>query len=132
MALSEFEIIQHYFSNINFHSSANGTVVQGAGDDSAIIHIPDTHDLVFSIDTQLEGVHFPAGANAGQIAQRAFRCAISDLAAMGATPFCFTLALTIPAVDSSWLQSFSKGLQNVAQEFSCSLVGGDTTKGPLA
>jgi len=132
MALTEFEIIRRYFSDLVFHSPSVATVTLGVGDDCAIIHIPETQDLVFSIDTQLEGVHFPVGADAEQIAQRAFRCAISDLAAMGATPLCFTLALTLPSADETWIQSFSLGLKNAAREFSCSLVGGDTTRGPLA
>jgi thiamine-monophosphate kinase len=132
MALTEFEIIQRYFSDIIFPSTSAGTVSLGVGDDSAILHIPDTHDLVFSIDTQLAGVHFPAEANAEHIAQRAFRCAISDLAAMGANPLCFTLALTLPVADEAWIRAFSLGLKNAACEFSCSLVGGDTTKGPLS
>jgi len=136
MALSEFEIIRRFFldikPDITFPSANTGTITLGVGDDGAIIHIPETHELVFSIDTQIEGVHFPAGADAGQIAQRAFRCAISDLAAMGATPLCFTLALTLPSPDENWIQSFATGLKNAAQEFSCSLVGGDTTKGSLS
>lgn len=129
--MNEFEIIRQYFSDITF-SPSTGAVTLGVGDDAAIIHIPETQELVFSIDTQLEAVHFPASAKAEQIAQRAFRCAISDLAAMGATPLCFTLALTLPAADEAWLKAFSRGLKNVAQEFSCSLVGGDTTRGPLS
>lgn len=132
MALTEFDIIRRYFSDITFSSASAGTITLGVGDDSAIIHIPETHDLVFSIDTQLENIHFPAGADAGHIAQRAFRCAISDLAAMGATPLCFTLALTLPAADERWIQSFSAGLKNAACEYACSLVGGDTTQGPLS
>jgi len=130
MALTEFEIIRRFFSDILPDNTASITL--SIGDDCAIISIPETQELVFSIDTQLEGVHFPFAANAEQIAQRAFRCAVSDLAAMGATPLCFTLALTLPSADESWLQSFSAGLKNVAKEFSCSLVGGDTTKGPLS
>lgn len=131
MALSEFDIIRRHFSDIVFPAAGAGSVVLGVGDDSAIIQVPEMQELVFSIDTQVEGVHFPSGANAGEVAQRAFRCAISDLAAMGANPLCFTLALTLPTADATWLESFSRGLKNVAQEFSCSLVGGDTTKGPL-
>ena len=131
MALSEFDIIQRHFSDIVFPSANTGTLVLGVGDDSAIIQVPETQDLVFSIDTQVEAIHFPVGAAADAIAQRAFRCAISDLAAMGASPLCFTLALTLPSADPAWLESFSRGLKNVAREFSCSLVGGDTTRGPL-
>jgi len=141
-ALDEFELIRRYFSGITFpsvihvlggkHYRANELIALGIGDDAAIIDIPDTQELVFSIDTQVAGVHFPRDANAGWIAQRAFRCAASDLAAMGATPLCFTLALTLPEANTHWLESFSSGLKQAAKEFSCSLVGGDTTKGALS
>src|SRR5690606_23379144 len=58
-------------------------------------------------------------------------CAISDLAAMGAKPLCFTLALTLPAANDAWLASFSRGLKEAACDFHCPLVGGATTRGPL-
>ena len=107
-ALSEFDIIRRFFSDISFSNKASDTssntagISLGVGDDGAIIHVAESHELVFSIDTQVADVHFPASANAGWIAQRAFRCAISDLAAMGATPLCFTLALTLPSADEQW------------------------------
>ena len=129
MAFNEFTLIQHYFSDISF---SNPHILLGVGDDGASISIPTDHELVFSIDTQLAGVHFPANANSEWVAQRVFRCAVSDLAAMGADPLCFTLALTLPDPNEIWLQAFSTGLKQVATEFQCSLVGGDTTRGPLS
>jgi thiamine-monophosphate kinase len=142
LTLTEFEIIQRYFSDITFPATiytltqqkfrTNELIALGIGDDAAILHIPDHQELVFSIDTQLADVHFPAQADPEKIAQRAFRCAVSDLAAMGATPLCFTLALTLPKANSEWLNGFSSGLKQAAKEFSCSLVGGDTTQGPLS
>lgn len=129
---SEFEMIQQYFSNIIFPNSA---VVLGVGDDAAIIRVPDKSDLVFSIDTQHAGVHFPFNDDVkvdleqvSKIAQRALRCAMSDLAAMGAEPLCFTLALSLSSSDAEWLDYFSQGLKQAATEFQCSLLGGDTTK----
>ena len=139
--LTEFELIRRYFSDIHFPSAsftfnqktwrANEIIALGIGDDAAILNIPDNMSLVFSIDTQLADIHFPAHADPEKIAQRAFRCAVSDLAAMGAQPLCFTLALTLPDANPAWLEAFSRGLKSAAKEFSCSLVGGDTTRGPL-
>lgn len=131
MALNEFELIQRYFSDFSVAPAGAGNIVLGVGDDAAIIQVAESHELVFSIDTQLVGVHFPSDADPACIAQRAFRCAISDLAAMGAEPLCFTLALTLPAADETWLASFSRGLKNASDIFRCPLVGGDTTRGPL-
>lgn len=132
MALSEFDIIRRYFSDLQYPAPGSAAITIGVGDDAAGIRIADNTELVFSIDTQLEGVHFPVKAEPSLIAQRAFRCAISDLAAMGADPLCFTLALTLPAADESWLQAFSAGLRKAASDYRCSLVSGDTTRGPLA
>jgi thiamine-monophosphate kinase len=129
MALSEFELIQRYFAHI-VPSLQN--ISLGVGDDAALIHIDDNCELALSIDTQQTHTHFPEHAAPQDIAQRAFRCAISDLAAMGARPLCFTLALSLPEADEHWLENFSAGLTQVAQEFSCPLVGGDTTRGSLS
>lgn len=131
MALNEFELIQRYFSDFSVAPTGAGHIALGIGDDAAIIQLNPSQELVFSIDTQLAGVHFPVDADPASIAQRAFRCAISDLAAMGAEPLCFTLALTLPTADEAWLASFSRGLKNASDFFCCPLVGGDTTKGPL-
>jgi thiamine-monophosphate kinase len=141
-APGEFGIIQRYFADTAFPSTvyslnhealrASELITLGIGDDAAALHIPEHQELLFSIDTQNVGVHFPVDAHPAWIAQRAFRCAVSDLAAMGATPLCFTLALTLPEANAEWLEGFSRGLKQAAREFSCSLVGGDTTRGPLS
>jgi thiamine-monophosphate kinase len=131
MALNEFELIRRYFSDFSIAPAGAGNIALGTGDDGAIIQVAESCELVFSIDTQLAGVHFPVDADPAAIAQRAFRCAISDLAAMGAEPMCFTLALTLPTANETWLASFSRGLKEAANIFHCPLVGGDTTKGPL-
>lgn len=84
------------------------------------------------MDTLVADVHFPADAAPELIAERALRVNLSDLAAMGATPLWFTLGLTLPISDPVWLEHFSRGLFAVADEFGCTLVGGDTTRGPLS
>jgi thiamine-monophosphate kinase len=81
----------------------------------------------------VESVHFPPEASAEQIATRALCVNLSDMAAMGATPRWFTLALTLPKslATADWLSGFSRGLASVAEQFNIALIGGDTTAGPL-
>jgi thiamine-monophosphate kinase len=83
------------------------------------------------MDTLVCGRHFPVDAQPEQIATRAFCTCLSDLAAMGATPLWFTLGLSLPSADIDWIASFSHALLNIAQQYQCELVGGDTTQGPL-
>ncbi len=128
----EFQLIERFFSNFSFPASHGAAITLGVGDDAAAIQLPEHLELVFSIDTQLADTHFPVDADAGLIAQRAFLSAISDLAAMGATPLCFTLALSLPEYNETWLAAFSEGLRHSAAALNCSLVGGDTTRGPLS
>lgn len=127
MALREFELIEEYF-----HCQPGGRgVAIGIGDDCALLNIPAGRSLAVTVDTLIEDVHFPRGADAQLLAQRAMRVNLSDLAAMGAEPLWFTLALSLPAVDEDWLADFSRGLFDAAREYGCTLVGGDTTRGPL-
>jgi thiamine-monophosphate kinase len=79
----------------------------------------------------VEGRHFFAGANAEWLGHKALAVNLSDLAAMGAKPVGFTLALALPQADSIWLTQFSQGLFRLAQQWQCPLIGGDTTQGPL-
>lgn len=142
MALSEFELIARYFSDIGGAANGSGdshlaqggrrhtnTVVLGVGDDCALLALPPSEQLAISVDTLVADVHFPAGADAAAIARRALRVNLSDLAAMGATPRAFTLALTLPAVEPVWLERFAAGLRTDAEAFAIPLVGGDTTRG---
>lgn len=129
MAVDEFALIQHYFSNIG--SDGSGSVRLSVGDDCAIIGPPAGYNLVVSIDTMVEGTHFPKGTSGDQVASRLLGAALSDLAAMAAVPACFTLALTLPETDRVWLKAFSSRLAEVASQYGVRLVGGDTTRGPL-
>ena len=129
MSLSEFELIQQFFSDIDHaHSEA---IPLGVGDDCALLQLPTNEQLAISIDTLVAGVHFPETAAPYDLACRSVAVTVSDLAAMGATPFAFTLALTLPDVDVVWLEDFSRGLRDSARLYGLSLVGGDTTRGPL-
>lgn len=91
------------------------------------------HHLVCATDTLVASLHFPVEASAEQIATRALCVNLSDMAAMGATPKWFTLALTTPQnlANAHWLEGFSRGLAKIANQFNVALVGGDTTAGPL-
>ena len=145
MALTEFELIDRYFTGIGCarpdaaapaatapYATAPDAVALGVGDDCALLEPPPGQQLALSVDTLVADVHFPAGGDPSAIAQRALRVNLSDLAAMGATPLAFTLALTLPAAEATWLEAFSAGLRDAADEFGIALVGGDTTRGPTA
>jgi thiamine-monophosphate kinase len=79
----------------------------------------------------VEGRHFFAGANPEWLGHKALAVNLSDLAAMGAKPIGFTLALALPNANATWLAQFSQGLFRLAQQWQCPLIGGDTTQGPL-
>lgn len=125
--MDEFALIQNYFAR----AQVGADVRTGIGDDCAVVSLPPGRDLVVSIDTMVSGVHFPAEAEPEKIGVRVLSAALSDLAAMGARAHWFTLALTLPEADADWLAAFSDGLFSVANQHECSLIGGDTTRGPL-
>ena len=119
--MNEFDSINKYFD-----------WGQGIGDDCALMSIDNGKQLATTVDTLIEGVHFPADTSAQDIAYKALAVNLSDLAAMGATPLYFTLALTLPSVDEKWLEDFSESLKALAKQYKISLVGGDTSKGRLS
>ncbi len=124
--MTEFELIERCFSGWRLHDSG---LLVGQGDDCLVWQ--DDAPLAMSIDTAVAGRHFPLDATPAQVAQRAFLPAVSDLAAMGATPAFFTLALTLPTpLDDSWLLAFSTRLRELAEQYRLVLAGGDTTSGP--
>ena len=126
--MHEFDLIKEYFT----WDSSPTDVIKGVGDDAAILEIPPHQQLVTSIDTFISGVHFPENTPVEAIGHKALAVNLSDLAAMGATPHWFTLALTLPDINPEWLSEFSLGLKTLAQEYNCFLVGGDTTRGSLS
>ena len=124
---SEFDIIRQYFILENTRAD----VVLGIGDDAAILNVPENHELIQSVDTLVAGVHFPIETSAENIAYKALAVNLSDMAAMGAEPAWFTLAITLPNDDEVWLKKFSESLSSIAKKYNVQLVGGDTTHGPL-
>lgn len=129
MASSEFELIEKYFKNLTEEDSS---VQCGIGDDAAIIKIPDNMELVLSIDTLLEGTHFPAGTHPSDIAYKALAINLSDMAAMGALPKWVLLSISLPEGDEVWLERFASGFLELAKQYSVNLIGGDMNRGPLS
>lgn len=121
--LSETELISRFF---NFNIPGRWPT-QGIGDDCAIIQVGNKR-LAVTTDTVASGTHFLPNADPYTIGKKSLAVNLSDLAAAGADPRCFFLALSLPESDSSWLEAFSRGLYECAKEFSCPLIGGDTTK----
>ncbi len=129
--MGEFELIRRYFAAAAC-ARAGGEMLLGIGDDCALLSLPAAEQLVVSTDTLVAGVHFPEPCDGFLLGQRALAVSVSDLAAMGATPIAFTLALTLPAAEPAWLEAFARGLDVMAAACSIRLAGGDTTRGPLS
>lgn len=128
--LAEFDLIERFFAGVG-PLDKTAAVTLGMGDDCALLSMDGDDLLALSIDTLVAGRHFPLDADAADLAQRALAVTVSDLAAMGATPVAFTLAITLPSIDTQWLQAFSDGLRLAANSYAIPLIGGDTTQGPL-
>ncbi len=142
--LGEFDLIERFFkrkapSALNvpednaLNSEAN-PIALGIGDDCALINPAPGHQLAISTDMLVEGRHFFADVNPEALGHKALAVNLSDLAAMGATPLGFTLALALPnerARDETWLATLARGLFALADAHACPLIGGDTTAGPL-
>ena len=126
--LSEFSLISRYFTRA---PAAGSGVDLGVGDDCALLAPAAGMQLAISSDMLVEGRHFFPGADARLLGHKSLAVNLSDLAAMGAKPVGFTLALALPTLDESWLANYSAGLFALADEHGCQLIGGDTTKGPL-
>lgn len=129
MACSEFSLIARYFDRVR---SSRFDVETGIGDDCALLNIPEKQTLAISTDTLVSGIHFLPDIDPADLAYKALAVNVSDLAAMGADPAWLTLALTLPSVDESWLESFSESLFEQLNYYDMQLIGGDTTKGPLS
>jgi len=124
--LSEFDLIKQYFRR-----ERPGRADLGIGDDCALLTPAPGRQLAISSDMLVEDRHFFAGADPFMLGHKSLAVNLSDLAAMGARPLGFTLALALPAADPVWLEGFSRGLFALADAHDCELIGGDTTKGPL-
>ena len=122
---SEFNIIEKYFTRPSQNADLS------VGDDAALIQISTGHQLAISTDMSVIGTHFLEECPAYFIGWKSLAVNVSDMAAMGANPKWATLAIALPKIDESWLAEFSRGFFACADAFGISLIGGDTTRGPL-
>jgi thiamine-monophosphate kinase len=123
----EDELIRRFF---HWPEVGGEGVELGVGDDAAVVRLAGP--MAIATDTMVADVHLPQSAPARAWGHRALAVNLSDLAAMGATPRWFLLALTLPERDDAWLEDFSIGMRELAASTGCALIGGDTTRGPLA
>ena len=133
--MGEFDLIERYFKAparaMRPNDGVANNIALGIGDDCALLQPSAGMQLAISSDMLVEGRHFFADVEPSALGHKALAVNLSDLAACGAKPLAFTLALSLPEVDEAWLAPFSRGLLALAAEHNCTLIGGDTTKGPL-
>ena len=125
MSLGEFDLIAKYFTRTVKRAAL------GVGDDCALFATSPGMQLAVSSDMLVEGRHFLPTVAPDRLGHKAIAVNLSDLAACGAKPLAFTLALAMPRVDERFLEGFARGLLALADEHECELIGGDTTQGPL-
>jgi len=123
--MGEFDLITRYFKRPPKRSPL------GVGDDCALLAPAVGQQLAISTDMLVEGRHFISTVDPQKLGHKALAVNLSDLAACGARPLAFTLALALPKAEEPWLEAFSTGMWNLAEQHDCDLVGGDTTQGPL-
>lgn len=123
--MGEFDLIARYFKRPARRAAL------GIGDDCALLQPAPGCQIAVSCDMLVEGRHFFSTVDPYSLGHKALAVNLSDLAACGARPLAFTLALALPQADAAWLEPFSRGLLALADAHDCELVGGDTTKGPL-
>ena len=123
--MGEFDLIARYFKR------PTQRAVLGVGDDCALLAPTPGMHMAMSSDMLVEGRHFLSTVEPVRLGHKALAVNLSDLAACGAEPTAFTLALSLPRIDEVWLEGFSEGLLQLANEHHCELVGGDTTQGPM-
>ena len=123
--MGEFDLIRRYFQRPVRRAAL------GVGDDCALLAPAPGMQLAISSDMLVEGRHFFADVNPRLLGHKALAVNLSDLAASGARPLAFTLALSLPRADEAWISEFATGLLTLADAHDCELIGGDTTGGPL-
>jgi thiamine-monophosphate kinase len=123
---SEFELIRRYFTRPTRHADL------AVGDDAALFRVAPNMQLAVTTDTLVADTHFFHDTSPRDLGWKTLAVNLSDLAAMGAAPRWATLALTLPAADEGWVAAFAEGFFDCAVRYGVELVGGDTTRGPLA
>jgi thiamine-monophosphate kinase len=123
--MGEFELIERYFLRPARRAAL------GVGDDCALLAVAPGMQLAISCDMLVEGRHFLSTVDPQWLGHKALAVNLSDLAACGARPLAFSLALAMPRAEAAWLEPFARGLLALADAHDCELIGGDTTQGPL-
>ena len=123
--MGEFDLIERFFKR------AARRAVLGIGDDCALMQAPAGSHMAISTDMLVQGRHFFADVDPRTLGHKALAVNLSDLAACGAEPMGFTMALALPHIEERWLAAFAEGLFTLADSHGCELIGGDTTRGPL-
>ncbi|HEY8049690.1 MAG TPA: thiamine-phosphate kinase [Ramlibacter sp.] len=124
--MGEFDLIARYFQRPARRSPL------GSGDDCALLAPRPGMQLAVSTDMLVEGRHFLSTVDPQRLGHKSLAVNLSDLAACAAQPLAFMLALSMPGVDEPWLAAFARGMFALADRYECELLGGDTTRGPLA
>jgi len=132
--MNEFQLIRQIQRETSILSSTgfDSGVILGIGDDAAVLEVPAGQHLVAATDTLNAGIHFPIDTSPYDIAYKCLAVNLSDLAAMGAVPRWALLSLSLPKADTEWMHAFTAGFKSLAQTHGVTLVGGDTTSGPLS
>lgn len=131
--MGEFDLIRRHFARAAA-APANDAVVLGVGDDCALLRVAGSAqgmELAVSSDMLVEGRHFLSTVNPARLGHKALAVNLSDLAACGARPVAYTLALALPRADEVFVEGFARGLHALADAHGIALAGGDTTAGPL-
>ena len=123
--MGEFDLIERFFKRPARRAAL------GIGDDCALLQTPAGSHMAISTDMLVQGRHFFTDVDPRTLGHKALAVNLSDLAACGAEPMGFTLALALPQIDEGWLAAFAQGLFTLADSHDCELIGGDTTRGPL-
>lgn len=129
MKTNEFDIIRRYFISALTRQHLHPV---GIGDDGAVIDVPPGFQLVTSVDSLNEGIHFFAAVSPFDLGHKSLAVSVSDIAAMGAEPVSVLLSLSLPTADLDWLQAFSAGFFTLANQYHIDLIGGDISRGPLS
>jgi thiamine-monophosphate kinase len=123
--VGEFDLIKRFFTR------PTPRAVLGVGDDCALLQPAPGMQQAISTDMLVSGRHFFPDTDPRRLGHKALAVNLSDLAACGASPLAFALALALPDAKPHWLEPFSQGLLALADAHGCELIGGDTTQGPL-
>ncbi len=120
--MNEFDYINEFFKPLTNKFAGN------LKNDAAIFNQRSSFDLVISTDTLVEGIHFFGNEDPADIAKKSLRVNLSDIAAMGAKPIFYNLALSLPKQKAKmFIPKFAKGLKDDQKIFNVKLIGGDLT-----